>query len=335
MSEEPTPRPGTDGADPVRVLYIAGAGRSGSTILARVLGELPGFCVTGEPYYVWQEGFHEDRRCGCGERFSECSFWSAVIAGLTAAAGEVDSGRFLALQGRVARTRHIPLLAIPPLRRRLLRRNPAYLPTLEKLYQSLRGVSGARVIIDGSKFPSYAVILGQSRAIDLSVVHLVRDSRAVAHSWSRRKHNPGSGRPFRRLGFVHTSLLWASWNAAIELLLARGAHRRRYMRLRYEDLVSAPAAVADRILAFMGESPSATSPIEGRWVTLHDRHTVAGNPSRFLSGRIELREDREWQRSMPRFARFVVSALTSPLLLRYGYFSSRGALPPPRDSPSA
>src|SRR5205823_1051409 len=54
----------TTGTQP-KVLYIAGPGRSGSTVLDQVLGELPGFVSTGELQALWQRGLVERRPCGC------------------------------------------------------------------------------------------------------------------------------------------------------------------------------------------------------------------------------------------------------------------------------
>ncbi len=48
-------------------------------------------------------------------------------------------------------------------------------------------------------------------------------------------------------------------------------------------------------------------------------HTVAGNPMRFRTGRIELRRDDAWRQQLPRRQQRVISALTAPLLARYGY----------------
>ncbi len=48
-------------------------------------------------------------------------------------------------------------------------------------------------------------------------------------------------------------------------------------------------------------------------------HTVSGNPNRFETGAVALRTDREWQKSMKPRDRALVSALTFPLLRRYGY----------------
>src|SRR5205085_9431203 len=63
----------------VRVLYVAGTGRSGSTLLARILGRADSVFAAGELRYVWQRGLLEDRVCGCGEPFSRCPFWSEVV----------------------------------------------------------------------------------------------------------------------------------------------------------------------------------------------------------------------------------------------------------------
>src|SRR3712207_200886 len=63
-------------------------------------------------------------------------------------------------------------------------------PVLERLYRAIQKVSGAAVIVDSSKRSTYAVLLSLLPFADLRVVHLVRDSRAVAYSWGRIKESP-------------------------------------------------------------------------------------------------------------------------------------------------
>ena len=98
-----------------RVLFLGGLGRSGTTLLERVLGELPGVCALGEVVHLWQRDVRDDERCGCGERFSGCDVLAARSA--SAAFGgwdRVDVDRVLALRDAVERTRHIPRLAGRP-----------------------------------------------------------------------------------------------------------------------------------------------------------------------------------------------------------------------------
>ena len=61
-----------------RVLFIGGWGRSGSTLLDRVLGHVPGVVSLGEVREIWVRGVIEDRPCGCDRPFSECPFWTEV-----------------------------------------------------------------------------------------------------------------------------------------------------------------------------------------------------------------------------------------------------------------
>ena len=69
------------------ILYIAGAGRSGSTLLASVLGQSQGVVDVGEVWKVWRVIGEPGRRCGCGSELVDCRFWGAVA---DAAPGVLD-----------------------------------------------------------------------------------------------------------------------------------------------------------------------------------------------------------------------------------------------------
>ena len=101
------------GPGPLRVIYLGGLGRSGSTLVERLLAELPGVCSVGEVVHLWQRGVVEDERCGCGEPFGGCGFWREVGQAAFGGWDRLDVGRVAELRGAVDRTRHIPLLAAP------------------------------------------------------------------------------------------------------------------------------------------------------------------------------------------------------------------------------
>src|SRR5215212_6026745 len=63
---------------PVDVVFIAGFGRGGSTLLAQIMGQLPRFVSVGELRHLWLRGAVENQLCGCGQPFRECTFWGAV-----------------------------------------------------------------------------------------------------------------------------------------------------------------------------------------------------------------------------------------------------------------
>jgi hypothetical protein len=299
----------------LKVLFVGGYGRSGSTLLDRVLGQIPGFLSVGELRHVFQEGYLENRRCGCGERFHDCEFWRAVT---TRAFGDLDDRQLremTALKQRIDRWWLFPQLGWRLGGRRRRRDVDRYRELLRSLYAAIAVESGAEVLIDSSKDVSHGYALrGLGPPIDLYVLHLVRDSRAVAYSWQRRKFNPGSGRQMNRYGLLRTAAEWVAINALTGLHRHLGGH---YSTLLYADFAADPAASVEDVLEFIGE-PGRPNPVSGdHTVHLGADHTAAGNPNRFRRGEVRISPDDKWRRAMSPGARLLVGGLTLPTLRRY------------------
>ena len=60
------------------MLFIAGWGRSGSTILGNLLGETHGAVSVGELNNYWAMRASLRRTCGCGLPHDACPFWVEV-----------------------------------------------------------------------------------------------------------------------------------------------------------------------------------------------------------------------------------------------------------------
>ncbi len=297
-----------------KVLYIVGLGRSGSTILANSLGQIDGFFSAGEICYVWRQNFIENRLCGCGRPFYECPVWTEVVA--EAFPGGVDAREMMRLQAAGARTRHIPPMLTARGTRVIEDRLGKWLHNTGRLYEAIGSVTGSRVVVDSSKEPAYGYALSRVPGVDFRVLHLIRDPRAAAYSWLKKKPQPDSETReyMHRFNPAKSAALWDAWNAAAERLW-RGD---RYLMLRYEDFVADPRASFGRILELLDED--AAPPLTGEQeVKLGVSHTVSGNPNRFETGSVALRHDREWTDRMRPRDRNLVTALTLPLLYRYGY----------------
>jgi hypothetical protein len=298
----------------LKVLFIGGYGRSGSTLLDRVLGQVPGFLSVGELRHVFQEGFVENRRCGCGERFRECDFWRAVTRRAFGRLEGAELEEVAALKRRVDRWWLLPQLGWGVGGPRRRREVDAYRDILSRLYAAIGTESGASVLIDSSKDVSHGYALrGIAGDLDLRVLHLVRDSRAVAWSWQRRKFNPGNGTDMNRYGLLRTSAEWSVINALTSLHRPTGA---RYTTLRYGDFAADPEAAVDDVLAFLGEFGRPNPVTLDHAVHLRSDHTAAGNPNRFRTGKVEISPDEEWREAMPTRDRLLVSALTASCLRR-------------------
>jgi hypothetical protein len=302
------------------VLNVAGAGRSGSTILDTLLGQVPGVTSVGELRFVWERGLLEERLCGCGRPFRACPEWSAVLSAAFPGADLDALARRMVDLSRVGiRARQLPKLLRRRSRERLGRRMAEYLGNLDALYGATRDHFGCRVLVDSSKLPSYGAMLEMLPGVDLRVVHLIRDPRATAYSWLRKKALPDrAGTPFmQQQGPVKASALWDLWNTASGLLWPPG--RGTSLRVHYEDFARTPQGTVREILAHAGEEGATLPFVSDTEVELAPNHTVAGNPSRFSTGRVAIRADDEWTSKMRRWDRVRVTAVTWPLLLRYGY----------------
>ena len=303
----------------VKVLYVAGLGRSGSTILANTLGQVEGFFSGGELNFIWKRALIENRLCGCGKPSRECPFWGPVFNGEFGGQSEELASEMMRLQYAGARTRHIPLMLTEGGREKIRVRLGKFLENTGRLYRAIQAVSGSRVVVDTSKEPAYGYALGMVDGIDLRVLHLIRDPRAAAYSWAKKKRQPDS--PDRE--FMHqksptqSAVLWDAWNSAIEALWRDKPEN--YLRLRYEDFIAEPRHSFEQILKLVDEE-EANLPLEGeRAVKLGISHTVSGNPNRFDTGTVELKSDQDWAGKMPPRDQKLVTALTLPFLPRYGY----------------
>lgn len=300
----------------LKVVYVAGAGRSGSTVLDRILGTLPGTVSTNELNRIWIDGFVDNKQCACGATFRECVFWRAVVAEAFSAAESVDLAEMQKIWTAVDRSRHFLQLLFPFQSAAFKKRLAKHREVLRRLYFAIAKVSGAEVIVDSSKIPSGALILRGVPGLDVHVIHLVRDARACVYAWQKKKQNAKSGVGLRQYKPLRTVMFWAMRNTLASLL----ATQLPYVRVRYEDLMKNPRQELQRLLE--GLAPFAGKRLNfaaDHAITLPEYHSISGNPDRFSNGVTNLRLDLEWMAKMNDKTRRMATMLTYPLLAQYGY----------------
>ena len=319
MPDSPSARPDQDR---LSVIDIVAKGRSGSTLVGLLLGQLPGFVDVGELRYMWTRrlGKGGNVLCGCGTVLHECPFWEQVGDEAFGGWDALDAAHVLALERAVERERLLPLLLEPRVSRGYEAKLHEYADLLGKLLRGIAKVSGARVVVDGSKLLSRALVLRHVRGIDLSFLHMVRDSRGVAFSWSKRVARPetvGSVVYMPRFGPAAISAQWLYHNAGAHLL---GLLGRRHAFMRYETFVGDPRSELARVLERLGEADAVPRlGFLGEDMSLKPTHSVWGNPMRLDTRAVAIKLDDQWRRDMRQRDRRVVTALTWPLLYAYGY----------------
>jgi Sulfotransferase family len=300
---------------------VAGLGRSGSTLLDRMLDQLPGYCGVGELTYVWIRGVLENDLCGCGVAFYSCPFWTAVGEAGFGGWDTVDAPSIIELKAQVQRNRYIPAFIVPAAAPGFHARQRPYSEILGRLYQAIAEVSGASVVVDTSKIVCTAYAAWRTEGVDLQLIHLVRDCRAVAYSWTKTVRRPEAVSKESYLptySSVRVGLEYDVYNAAVEALGRLGVPT---MRLRYEDFVADPKTTLKRIGKFTG---LATSDADLNFLAadgfqMDAGHNVAGNPMKFQTGRIPIKRDDAWRTHLGDKSKRTVSLLSAPMSLRYGY----------------
>jgi sulfotransferase family protein len=329
------------------VLYIAGWGRSGTTILGNILGQLPGFFHAGELGHLWQRDIVEDAMCGCGVRFSACPVWGRILRDTFGGIDAALARRMIELRTRMPTHRDVFLHTLRP-HASTLNGGPAqseYVQTLARLYSGVLDHGRNRVIVDSTKIPAYLYMLGQVPNLDVRVIHMVRDPRATTFSWLRRIERTDAGRTLTMEQFPawESAGRWVTWNAVVPIVAK--LIRAPVKRILYESFVANPRETLREVLSVVDDvCPVSESlwPFAGpNEVELQKTHTVWGNPSRQRAGRVKISLDTEWLTSLGAWRKTVVLGLTYPLARYYGYFSSRELKkaivsphrrPPPRPS---
>ena len=209
----------------VSVLYLGGLGRSGSTLVDRVLGQTPGVCSVGELVFLWDRALSANELCGCGAPFDECPFWKEIGAVAFGGWDTIDPRAIRAWQRRVDRNRYVPAMFAPSLAPAYERRLEPYAEAVGRIYRAIASVTGATLIVDSSKHASTAALLRHVPGIEPRIVQLFRDPHGVAWSWSKTVERPDATEGvslMARVGPARIAARWQGYNALLALVRSRG-----------------------------------------------------------------------------------------------------------------
>ncbi len=289
---------------------VVGAQRTGSTLLATMLGMVRNATVVGELRLVWQS-IEEGRPCACLRKSAECQVWSSVVDEVfdTPKLSGVSIAELSRLNREVLRQRSLPQMLTGRLASSL---EPLVVAT-QRLYPALARVHGVPVLVDSSKSPAFFGFVRALDVVDLRAVHLVRDVRGVIDSWSKTKswERDGWSEELHAKPVGKAVTEWLAMNAGAELA-------RVSPRMKFEKVMDAPSAHLSRLVALAGLSsvPSdADWPLVDGALVVRDNHAIGGNVDRFDTGPVTLRAEEGWRLRLDP----AIQKKYAPLAKRYGY----------------
>lgn len=273
------------------IVYIVGSGRSGSTVVERVLSSSPDVFGVGEIHALWRLPLNS-LLCSCGKRVPECSFWCDALdaSKLT----EDDFRRLTLLEKTVIRNKYLLKLRYDLDRIRKDERISEFNSMQKMIFSSIMKSSGASVVIDSSKAGPRAFVLAAE--LDPVFIHTYRDAGEIIASSRRPKFEPSTGSYMDRPPILRTAVDWIKVEQSARSLRRIGS---KVARIDYLDFSNDPRSALSRSLDLF--FPNLVDTIN--WTgsnsvrPSNNYHSVLGNPDRFDSGDIIVSQQSARQRS--------------------------------------
>ncbi len=292
------------------MIYSMGSGRSGSTVIERVLSSSPDVIAVGEIHALWRMAT-ADLVCSCGQPVDICEFWQAVFE--TADMDQSRMDRLKTLENAVVRNRYLA-------GRRFDLRRLATDPQItemrghqSRLFAAIRAVSGRPVVLDSSKAGPRGWLM--AGLVDCQILHVTRDPADVMASWRRRKFDPSRGGDMIRPTVLRSAWDWAKVEHSARML----ARQRAVTRISYAQFAATPRDTITNVLRqnlpdiaemIDWQSDTSVSP-----PTMY--HSVLGNPDRFDRGAIEVRPSHSALPNLPRVEQITIGAVAAVLRRLY------------------
>ena len=282
-----------------KILYIASNGRSGSTLLEKLL------CRDGKNFSVGEIEFLDKERrsnslCSCGKAMDQCRFWSPLIQSGTSTLFTYPFSYFRSIDSRVVQ----PKIIISIIKKLLVGEGyinlkfQDYIQKNEEAFKKISKMSGYDCIVDSSKDPYRMYLLSESQELDVAVLHMIK--HPCSFVFSMNKNLSGLARYIRA---ARMSFRWTFQNLLI-IILVRLSPCTKYCRIKYEDLATRPSEIMNLVtgLKFTGSHVNSTKNIS---------HSIAGNDLRFSNRKIIL--DERWKTQQHLIEKWTILCLTFPL----------------------
>lgn len=260
-----------------KYLYILGYGRSGSTLLDRLLGSHPEILSVGEIgrfHNCLKERERMPTYCACGEKLFECQHWGAILKKLA----EIDYCK----------------LSFNDFNEFLLKEIFIIKPD-------------ANVIVDSSgNLPRLKALLNSElyREFEFKIVYLTRDARGVIYSASNRGYNNGEWKP----SLLRATLSWRIRNEQFLYYFSFLSDLDK-LHVTYEQLTDESEATIRNIISLIGLDYHNVFNDIGKII----HHTFAGNIGVRSASRFIIKSDRGWESGLSRSQKRIISLLTKKL----------------------
>lgn len=230
------------GERPIRILCVSGSGRSGTTILSILLSQNNDVFNLGQSR-DFSRAYVKQAMCTCDKKMGACDIWSNLVQDAFGGWQEDDFRNVNEMKRKffadAVKLNHWgPSESLNALREK----HREYLDFAGRFLTQCRAKTGNDVFVDTSKSPESALAYSLLDGVEVYVLNLVRDPRAVACSWAKKLGNEKKALRYCNIWLKRHHTLKA-WGQSL------GA---RYRVLGYESFVKKPEREIADILTWIG-----------------------------------------------------------------------------------
>lgn len=281
-----------------KLLYIMGAGRSGSTILSIILGSHPKVISVGEikawPKY---EGLPRDKIDK-----KNIIFWEKVLDTYISLSGRPPN--FAQLKDLCNEIESPNKLLLNLLNKQYFLRIKDYIEHINNLISSILIISKKNIVLDSSKNVCRALFLLKFLNTNVKVIYLIRDPRGTLWSFMKKNVEQKPKKPVKAI------IDYVAINSAASF--TRYLFRKQVIKVRYEDLVLSPEKEIATIAQFIGIYPK---PLTERFNSKKEfkiKYLIDGNRVR-KNNCIKFKADEEWKNKLPKVYKILCKIIASPI----------------------
>ncbi|MBM7622957.1 sulfotransferase [Sporohalobacter salinus] len=269
----------------IKLVYIAGIGHSGSTLLDLILGAHDKIESVGEIKNL-KRFIVNDKKCSCGQRIDKCCYWGKILKEYQAKLKEkgikdniydfrtYDKKIFLTEKLRAFFDGYEHIFTKKEIRE--------YGYKNYYLFQSIIETTGRDIILDSSKNPYRLALLSLSDLFDIKVIYLFRDGRANLES-KKRKANDNQREEASYPGSVSQTLKFIKLSLYVRNILKHYIDSNDIYGLRYKDFTQNCKREIKGLCSFLDieyqkeilDNNSST------YFGSRERHNIGGNRLRF------------------------------------------------------
>jgi len=284
----------------MKIAYLMGTGRSGTTLVTALLGNGKKVIALGE-MHQFLDYIIDQKPCSCGEKLKDCEFWGKIVASLQLKYSNEQLMAFREYSKKIES--HSRIL------KSLFKSDSRYAEFHRDVFGQIEAVYGDVNYIDSSKYISRGIQLSKAFGSNLKLVYMVRDVRGVINSFRKNVQTPKS---------AFASIVYYKLINASGLLTQLFLGKSRVYRFKYEDLIDKPTETLTNLGIFLKIDLTQVQEKLRQGDSFTMPHIVAGNRMR-SEQHVTLKPDIAWKQAQSRGKQILYYLATLPFQLIFKY----------------